>query len=69
MSTLLGRQYELLRLVVQKMEIHTEDESRDEGENFDLMHVDKQSRWAPAKHNILRQKAIVAHWKQSMTDD
>ncbi|XP_060594443.1 transient receptor potential cation channel subfamily A member 1-like isoform X2 [Ruditapes philippinarum] len=69
-SSHLDKQYELLRLVVQKMEIHTEDENRDEGysESFDVPNnLQKASKWAPARHNLVRQSAVVSQWKQSMS--
>ncbi|XP_052283274.1 transient receptor potential cation channel subfamily A member 1-like isoform X2 [Dreissena polymorpha] len=69
-STALTKQYDMMRLIVQKMEIQTEDDNRDEGDNFEMNNAcEKVSKWAPAKHNLLRQKAIVAHWKDSMTDE
>ncbi|XP_052283272.1 transient receptor potential cation channel subfamily A member 1-like [Dreissena polymorpha] len=69
-STALTKQYDMMRLIVQKMEIQTEDDNRDEGDNFEMSNpIEKGSKWAPAKHNLLRQNAIVAHWKQSMTED
>ncbi|WAR23312.1 TRPA1-like protein [Mya arenaria] len=69
MSSKLNKQMDLLRLIVQKMEIHTEDDFHDEGNSATHLDMDKPTRWAPAKHNILRQQAIMAHWKDSMTDD
>jgi len=64
----MNKQYDLLRLIVQKMEIRTEDDNRDEGfsDGLDMLDsVSKASKWNPAKHNLLRQRAIVAHWKTS----
>ncbi|KAL4235703.1 Transient receptor putative cation channel subfamily A member 1 [Mactra antiquata] len=64
------KHYDLLRLIVQKMEIHTEEENRDEGSsNMEIVDIVPQTKWTPAKHNLLRQSAIVAHWKNSMSDD
>lgn len=65
------KQYDLLRLVVQKMEIHTEDDNRDEGfsESYDVVaNIQKTSRWTPAKNNLVRQSAIVSQWKHSLSD-
>ena len=53
---------------MQKMEIHTEADNMDEGAPNDGSDL-HTSKWVPAKHNILRQSAIVAHWKNSMNDD
>lgn len=66
------KQYDLLRLIVQKMEIRTEDDNRDEGfsDGMDMFgSLQKTSKWEPAKHNLMRQHAILAHWKNSMNGD
>lgn len=70
-SSNLNKQYELLRLIVQKMEIHTEDDNRDEGfsESFESLGSLQKTKWIPAKHNLVRQSAVLSHWKQSMSDE
>ncbi|XP_045160098.2 transient receptor potential cation channel subfamily A member 1-like isoform X2 [Mercenaria mercenaria] len=71
-SANMNKQYELMRLIVQKMEIHTEEENHDEGysESFDIPgNLQNASKWAPARHNLVRQSAVVSQWKQSMSVD
>lgn len=68
----LSKQYELLRLIVQKMEIHTEEDNKDEGVSDSIDSYDsvkKASQWEPLKHNLLRQSAVLAHWKNSVSCD
>ena len=66
LSNSMSKQYDLLRLIVQKMEIHTEDENRDEGvdsDNSDIIDPNK-TKWAPlVRKNLVRQSAVVAAWK------
>ena len=66
LSSSMTKQYDLLRLIVQKMEIHTEDENRDEGvdfDNTDIIHATK-TKWSPlVRKNLVRQSAVVAAWK------
>ena len=70
-STNMSKQYELLRLIVQKMEIHTEDENRDEGVINDSNDMSlAKTKWSPVvKNNLMRQSAVVAAWKNSMDKD
>ena len=62
------KQYDLLRLIVQKMEIHTEDDNRDEGVSSDsIMDNNKLNKWSPTmRKNLVRQSAVVAASKSSM---
>lgn len=66
LSNNMSKQYELIRLIVQKMEIHTEDENRDEvveHDTGDIIQLNK-SKWSPlVKKNLVRQSAVVAAWK------
>ena len=64
----MSKQYDLLRLIVQKMEIHTEDDNRDEGVSSDtIIDAMKLNKWSPAvRKNLVRQSAVVAAWKSSM---
>ena len=64
----MSKQYDLLRLIVQKMEIHSEADNMDEGASHDGLDL-HLSKWVPAKQNIMRQNAVVAHWKTSMSDN
>ena len=69
LSSNMSKQYELIRLIVQKMEIHTEDDNKDEGVEYDtsdLMKTEK-TKWSPVvRKNLVRQSAVVAAWKSSM---
>ena len=71
LSTNMSKQYDLLRLIVQKMEIHTEDENQDEGVTNDSFNMSSaKSKWTPVvKKNIVRQSAVLAAWKNSMDQD
>ena len=64
----MSKQYDLLRLIVQKMEIHTEDDNRDEGVSTDsIIDSMKLNKWSPVvRKNLVRQSAVVAAWKSSM---
>ena len=69
MSNNMTKQYDLLRLIVQKMEIHTEDDNRDEGDDYDTSDIIKanKSKWTPTMRKALvRQSAVVTAWKNSM---
>ena len=69
LSSNMAKQYDLLRLIVQKMEIHTEDEYKDEGVTCDdILHPLKgATKWSPiVRKNLVRQSAVVAAWKNSM---
>ena len=68
MSSNLAKQYDLLRLIIQKMEIHTEDDNQDEGVSSDaVVENNKTNKWSAASRlNIVRQSAVVAAWKSSM---
>ena len=68
LSSKMSKQYDLLRLIVQKMEIHTEDDFRDEGVSSDsVLDHDKLIKWTPAtRRDLVRQSAVLAAWKSSM---
>ncbi|KAK3607524.1 hypothetical protein CHS0354_025776 [Potamilus streckersoni] len=72
LSTQMEKQHDLLRLIVQKMEIHTEEENRDEGfsgsEGLDKLPQTNNSIWSKPqiRHNLLRQSAVVSYWKNSV---
>lgn len=70
MDVSLQKQYDLLRLIVQKMEIVTEEDKRDEGVHcavsLEKIHGTGSSFMAPfIRKTIVRQNAIVSHWKKS----
>ncbi|XP_033737356.1 transient receptor potential cation channel subfamily A member 1-like isoform X2 [Pecten maximus] len=68
MGAKLEKQYDLLRLIVQKMEIVTEEDNKDEGvtNTTSLEKIHGASFSAPfIKKNLLRQNAIVSHWQKS----
>ncbi|XP_069127645.1 transient receptor potential cation channel subfamily A member 1-like isoform X2 [Argopecten irradians] len=68
MGAKLEKQYDLLRLIVQKMEIVTEEDNKDEGVNntTSLEKIHGASFSAPfIKKNLIRQNAIVSHWKKT----
>ena len=64
----MSKQYELLKLVIQKMEIQTEDDNKDEGASGDsVMENTKFNKWSnAARKNLVRQSAVVAAWKSSL---
>ena len=69
LSTNMTKQYDLLRLIVQKMEIHTEDDNRDEGDTYDTSDIIKgdKTKWSPTiRKTLVRQSAVVAAWKNTM---
>jgi hypothetical protein len=77
MSTNMQKQYELLRLIVQKMEIHTEADDVDESENTSektgFVSSDGQSSaigWSSPtlRHVMLKQAMMISKWKKSQTD-
>ncbi|XP_041357845.1 transient receptor potential cation channel subfamily A member 1-like [Gigantopelta aegis] len=66
MSSTIEKSHELLRLVIQKMEIHTEDEVWDEGirsaESVDSM-IHEATNFGT---NVLRQTQVVTKWRTSV---
>ena len=69
LSADMKKQYELLRLIVQKMEIFTEDDNQDEGIATDsLESLPNTSAWhsRALKPKLLRQAAAIKHWKSSI---
>jgi hypothetical protein len=77
MSTDLQKQYEMLRLIVQKMEIHTEADDVDEYGNAagkaDFATGDGSSSaigWSSPtlRHVMLKQAMMIAKWKKSETE-
>ncbi|XP_021365013.1 transient receptor potential cation channel subfamily A member 1-like isoform X2 [Mizuhopecten yessoensis] len=68
MGAKLEKQYDLLRLIVQKMDIATEEDNKDEGVACatSLEKIHGASFAAPfIKKTLLRQNAIVSHWKKT----
>ncbi|CAH1773894.1 unnamed protein product [Owenia fusiformis] len=65
-TSTLEKQYELLRLIVQKMEIHTEADYRDEGDSGECWNTDKTSSWGtPSTRRTILQKAhAVRKWRR-----
>ena len=73
-SSDLSKQYELLRLIVQKMEIRTEQENVDDdyprddeppsrGRSAALRGIGWSSR--ALRHNLLKQSAVISKWSKS----
>ncbi|XP_060077074.1 transient receptor potential cation channel subfamily A member 1-like [Ylistrum balloti] len=68
MGATLDKQYDLLRLIVQKMEIATEEDNKDEGvtNTTSLEKIHGASFSAPfVKKNLIRQNAILSHWQKT----
>ena len=66
------KQYDLLRLIVQKMEIVTEDDNKDEGLHT-VTSLEKINQTASFSHphmirNVARTHGIVSHWKRSVKE-
>lgn len=67
LSDNMSKQHDLLRLIVRKMEIQTEDENRDEGGISDtIINPVKMPVWSPTTRNLVRQSAVVTAWRNSM---
>lgn len=77
MSKNLDKQHELLRLIVQKMEIHTEDDHRDEGvsneDNCSNMITGQRqcmgwnatrNEWQSGR-NVLQEVSVLSRWKNA----
>ncbi|KAK3089349.1 hypothetical protein FSP39_002938 [Pinctada imbricata] len=73
-SSNMEKQYELLRLIVQKMEIHTEADNRDEGlrqtHSLDqIAPLDGASWKSPLIHkNIMTTTSVISKWKKVKDD-
>jgi len=76
MSHDMKKHYELLRLIVQKMEIHTEADDVDEDSSVNATPAQSVEQrgsgigWSSSalRHVILKQALIVSRWKKSETD-
>lgn len=71
MSTVLDKNNQLLRMILQKMEIHTEDEAWDEGaglnsdDSGDEMKTNgNQFKTKSFKEKMYLKSAVVALWKK-----
>ena len=70
----LSKQYELLRLIVQKMEIKTEQENMDDdqhpGDDEPLRHRPalRGIGWSSRvlRHDLLKQSAVISKWNKSL---
>lgn len=68
-SSNVDKVHDLLRLVVQKMEIKTEADDQDEAESRDMLPAMsggcQSVTWSsPAlRHTLLKQASVMAHWK------
>ncbi len=69
MSANIDKTYDLIRLVVQKMEIRTEADEQDDAEMPDLDVMKKTTytsgSWATPslQHTLMKQASIVEQWK------
>lgn len=70
MSSMMSKQHDLLRMIVQKMDINMEDDFRDEGSSTcdsleslkSSVGFSKNPSWTkPAK--VFKQSAIITKWK------
>ena len=67
LSASMEKQHELLRLIVQKMEIHSESDDHDVGACVSPVPTNNSSAlsWTPnMKRNLLRQATIVNKWSK-----
>ena len=67
LSASMEKQHELLRLVVQKMEIRSEADDHDVGVSASPLHPTFTSPFglnSNMKHNLLRQASVVNKWSK-----
>jgi hypothetical protein len=61
------RNYEMLKLIVQKMEIETEADNQDEGfqtsQSLDVINPTSMWNSDVLRKNLIRQNAVISKWK------
>ncbi|XP_048762327.2 transient receptor potential cation channel subfamily A member 1-like isoform X2 [Ostrea edulis] len=67
MSVNMERNYDMLKLIVQKMEIETEADNHDEGfqtsQSIDAIHPSTMWNSDVLRKNLVRQNAVISKWK------
>lgn len=74
LTSFVEKNHDLLRLIVQKMEIKTEEDDMDEGEvmtkdELQCKAACKNNKWKSAKlQKNVKQSMVVSKWKQISTE-